>query len=153
MNPLTAILSGSIIDLDGTFFFQFALFWVAFVVLRKLVFHPVLAVLEAREEAIEGARQKAKRLERESAARAKEFEAELHKVRVSAGSERDKLREEARHLEETILTKVRAETDQELAEAQATMTKEAEKIRAAMATDVPLLAKEIAAKLLAREVQ
>ncbi len=153
MNLLTVFLSGSIIDLDGTFFFQFALFWVAFLALRKLVFHPVLAVIEAREEAIEGARAKAKRLERESAARAKEFEAELHKVRVSAGSERDKLRQEAKHLEEAILTKVRAETDRQLADAQATMEQEAQKIRSAIGTEVPVLAKQIAAKLLEREVR
>ena len=152
MNLLTALLSGSIIDLDGTFFFQFALFWVAFVVLRKLVFHPVLAVIEAREEAIEGARVKAKRLERESAARAKEFEAELHKVRVRAGHERDKMRQEAKHLEEAILTKVRTETEQQLAEAHATMEAEAKKARAAIRGQVPDLAKHIVAKLLEREV-
>ncbi|MEM9067548.1 MAG: ATP synthase F0 subunit B [Myxococcota bacterium] len=154
MQLLTAFLSGgSIIDLDGTFFFQFAIFWVAFLVLRKLVFHPIIAVIEAREEAIDGARQKARDLEKDSADREKEFATKMRSVRLGAGEERDKLRDEAKHLEDSILDKVRSETEKQMAEAHAKMASEAAKVRSEISAQTPILAKQIAAKLLQREVQ
>ncbi|HJL30700.1 MAG TPA: hypothetical protein RMI62_16600, partial [Polyangiaceae bacterium LLY-WYZ-15_(1-7)] len=80
MHLLNALLSeGSIIDLDGTFFIQFAIFWVAFFVLRSLVFKPLVAVFEEREEAIDGARRDAKQFAREASEKEAHFDKELHK--------------------------------------------------------------------------
>ena len=47
MNVLsTALLSeGSIIDLDGTIWIQLALFGIAFLVFRPLIFRPMVALL------------------------------------------------------------------------------------------------------------
>ncbi len=150
---LTALLSeGSIIDLDGTFLIQFILFWIAFVVLRKFVFHPVIAVIEAREEAIEGSRKKARDLEQGSVEREKEFQTELRKAHLSAGEERDKLRADAKRIEEQLLSKVKAETDKQVEESRKDMEREAAKVRQEMQAQVPVLAKEIASKLLQREV-
>ena len=150
---LTALLSeGSIIDLDGTFVIQFVLFWIAFAVLRKLVFHPVIAVIEAREEAIEGSRKKARDLEQSSVEREKEFQGELRKAHLSAGAERDKLRADAKRIEEQLLSKVKAETDKQVEASRKDMEREAAKVREEMKVRVPMLAKEIASKLLQREV-
>src|SRR5262245_39364120 len=108
---LGALLSGgSIIDLDGTVFVQLAMFFIAFFLLRVLVFKPMLAVLDAREEAIDGAKELAKRLEVEVKEKQASFEAELRKVRGSSGEERDRLRAEGQELERKLLDKVRQET-------------------------------------------
>ncbi len=153
MHLLTALLSeGSIIDLDGTFFIQMAIFWIAFFSLRKLVFHPILAVFDAREEAIDGARRKAKEFEQEATSKEKEFATQLRKVRVGAGEQRDKLRAEAKHLEDVILDKVHGETSKMMQDADAQMAREAASIREDFKTQTPLLAKQIASKLLQREI-
>ena len=150
---LTALLSeGSIIDLDGTFVIQFVLFWIAFFVLRKLVFHPVIAVIEAREEAIDGSRKKARDLEQSSVEREKEFQSKLRKAHHSAGEERDKIRADAKHIEDQLLSKVKAETDKQVEASRKDMEREAAKVREEMKVQVPVLAKEIASKLLQREV-
>jgi F-type H+-transporting ATPase subunit b len=155
MNLLfTALLSeGSIIDLDGTIWIQLALFGIAFLLLRPLVFRPMIALFEARENAIEGSKLEALRLQDEAAAESEEFDEEMRRLRLQAGEERDRLRAEGKRLERTVLDRVRDETDKQLAEADARLESEAAKLRSEINASVPMLARQIASKFLNREVQ
>jgi F-type H+-transporting ATPase subunit b len=155
MNVLsTALLSeGSIIDLDGTILIQLGLFGVAFLFLRPLVFRPMIALFEARENAIEGSKLEALRLQDEAAAETEEFDEEMRRLRLQAGEERDRLRAEGKRLERAVLDRVREETDQQLADADQQLASEAAKLRNEVKASVPALAQQIASKLLNREVQ
>jgi F-type H+-transporting ATPase subunit b len=155
MNVLfTALLSeGSIIDLDGTIWIQLGLFAVAFFLSRPLIFRPMVALFEARENAIEGAKIEALRLQDEAAAESEEFEAEMRRLRLQAGEERDRLRAEGKRLERAVLDRVRQETDRQLAEADARLVNEAARLRADIDATVPALARQIASKMLSREVR
>jgi F-type H+-transporting ATPase subunit b len=155
MNVLfTALLSGgSIIDLDGTIWVQLGLFAIAFFLLRPLVFRPMVALFEARENAIEGSKLEALRLQDEAAAETEEFDEEMRRLRLQAGEERDRLRAEGKRLERTVIERVREETDKQLADADQQLASEAEKLRADINASVPALANQIASKLLNREVQ
>jgi F-type H+-transporting ATPase subunit b len=155
MNVLfTALLSeGSIIDLDGTIWLQLGLFAIAFFLFRPLIFRPMVALFEAREQAIEGSKLEALRLQDEAAAETEEFDEEMRRLRLQAGEERDRLRAEGKHLERSVLDRVREETDKQLAEADQRLAAEASKLRAEIQNNVPALAKQIASKLLSREVQ
>jgi F-type H+-transporting ATPase subunit b len=155
MNVLfTALLSeGSIIDLDGTFWLQLGLFAVAFLALRPLIFRPMVALFEARENAIEGAKLEALRLQDEAEAESQEFDDEMRRLRLRAGEERDRLRAEGKRLEKAVLDHVREDSDKQLSEADAQLATEAAKLREEMKTTVPALARQIASKLLSREVQ
>jgi len=149
----SSLLSGgSVIDLDGTFFVQLGIFFVAFIVLRSLVFKPMVALFEAREEAIDGAKAEAQRLTAEAATAGQSFDDELRKVRVQAAAERDKLRGDAQKREREILEAVKAETDKSASEAQAKLDASAGDLRKSLSSSVPDLAKQIASKLLEREV-
>ncbi|MBW2465395.1 MAG: ATP synthase F0 subunit B, partial [Deltaproteobacteria bacterium] len=107
----SALLSGgSILDLDGTIFVQLAIFFIAFFILRELVFKPMMTLFDAREEAIDGARKEAKAMEQEALDKGVTFDEEMRKVRLEAGEERDKLRGEGQRLEREMLDKVRSET-------------------------------------------
>lgn len=152
MQLLFVFLSGSLIDLDGTVFVQLALFFLAFLILRPLVFRPVIRLIEARESAIEGAVEEAKQMTSEAKDAEAEFEEEMRRVRLAAGEERDKLRTEGKKLEATVLNKVRADTAKQLAEAEATLAKEAARVRKEMQATTPSLAKDIATQILKREV-
>src|SRR5512145_2135357 len=101
MQLLTSSLlsGGSVIDLDGTLFVQLSIFFVAFFLLRALVFKPMVALFEAREAAIGGAKAEAQRLVAEAASAGQTFDEELKKVRVQAGKERETLRAEAQKRE------------------------------------------------------
>jgi F-type H+-transporting ATPase subunit b len=155
MNVLfTALLSeGSIIDLDGTIWIQLALFGIAFFLFRPLIFRPMIALFEARESAIEGSKLEAQRLQDEAAAETEVFDEEMRRLRLQAGEERDRLRAEGKRLERSVLDRVREETEKQLAEADQQLASEATKLRAEVQGNVPTLAKQIASKLLSREVQ
>lgn len=150
----TAILAGgSIIDLDGTLFVHIVVFFVAFFILRSLVFKPMVSLFEAREDAIDGARAEARQMEKDAAKKADRFDEEMRQVRLEAGEERDKLRQEGLRLERTVLEKVRLETQQTLASAEKRIEEEGARIRREIQTSVPVLARDMASKLLGREVQ
>ncbi|MDH4281458.1 MAG: ATP synthase F0 subunit B [Myxococcales bacterium] len=150
----TALLSeGSIIDLDGTILIQLALFGIAFFLFRPLIFRPMVALFEARENAIEGAKLEALRLQDEASAEGEEFEVEMRRLRLQAGEERDRLRAEGKRLERTVLDRVREETNKQLAEADAKLATEGAGLRAEIDRSIPTLAKQIASKMLNREVQ
>ncbi len=149
----TALLSeGSIIDLDGTIWIQLGLFGVAFLLFRPLIFRPMIALFEARENAIEGAKLEALRLQDEAAAESEEFQDEMRRLRLQAGEERDRLRAEGKRLERTLLDRVRDETNKQLAEADAKLATESARLRSQLDQGIPALAQQIASKMLDREV-
>lgn len=149
----SALLSGgSIIDLDITFFVQMGVFFVAFLILRSLIFKPAVDLFEERELRIDGARREAKELEKEAGDKGETFDAEMTKLRLSAGEERDALRAEGKRLEAKVLESVRTDTQKQLDEAETKLQAEAAKVRKEMESTVPMLAKQIATKLLSREV-
>lgn len=155
MDLLSSVLlsGGSMIDLDGTFFVQLALFFVAFGVLHGLVFRPMIALFEAREEAIDGAKAEASRLSSEASGADKSFDDRLRDVRAKAGLERDRLKADGRELERSLLERVRVEIDASTAETEKQVATRALELRGELSRTVPTLAAQIASKLLEREVK
>jgi F-type H+-transporting ATPase subunit b len=155
MSSLLSVLlsEGSIIDLDGTILVQLGIFLVLFFILRALVFKPMTALFAAREEAIDGAREEARRMEREAKEQSGGFDEAIRRVRTEAGEQRDKLRADGLALERTMLNAVKDETTRALEDARVKLESERDTARRAMAAQTPVLARAIASKLLGREVQ
>ena len=141
------------IDLDATLVVQMGLFFVALLVLHVLIFKPLLKVFEAREEAIDGAKDAARQFEADAAGAGSEFDEKMRAIRVKAGEERDRLRAEGAKLEAGILASVQTETQKQLTDADAQLESEAQKLRGELKAQIPVLASAIAGKLLQREVQ
>lgn len=149
----TALLSGSpILDIDATFLIYVGFFFFLLFVLRSFVFRPMMALFDEREAAIDGAKAEARKLEKSAEDKLLAFEDEMAKVRVEAGGEKDRLRAEGARLEKNLIEKVRAETDGMVADADAKMQSEAAKVRKDIANTAPVLARQIAEKLLGRQV-
>src|SRR5688500_16931854 len=104
MTSLFVLLSGgeSPIDLDGTFLVQLVIFFLAFLVLRATVFKPMMALFDAREQAIEGSRKEAREMERDAKLKGASFDEEMRKVKSQVADERDKVRAEANKTEREI---------------------------------------------------
>jgi F-type H+-transporting ATPase subunit b len=154
LSILISVLSeGALIDLDITFLVQLAIFWASFTALYFLVFKPMGALFEVREKAIFGARDEARRLENEAESNEGGFEAKLREVRTSAGAERDRLRADGLALEKQLIENVRRETQALLDSSRTKLDEQAKVARAYIGTNSPSLAKQIASKLLGREVQ
>lgn len=151
MRPV--FLSGSpILDVDATMLIYIVLFFVLLWVLNTFLFRPIMALFDEREKAIDGAKRDARKLEKDAEAKLNAFEDEMAKMRKEASAERDRMRADATRRERKLLDKVKGETDAMVAESEATMAKEASRIRKEIAAETPKLAKQIASKLLGREV-
>jgi F-type H+-transporting ATPase subunit b len=144
--------SAPILDIDATLFLYLGVFLLLFLILRAMVFRPVMELFDERERAIDGARVEARQREREAEDKLTSFEQEMNKVRGEAGTERDRLRAEGVRLERMLTEKVRGETETTVREAEALMANEAAKLRRDIAESSPQLARQIAEKLLGREV-
>ena len=150
---LSALSEGALIDLDVTFFVQLAIFWLTFAVLYVLIFKPMRALFEAREAAIYGARDEAKRLNAEADSNEGGFAEKLREVRNDAAKERDRLRQDGVLLEKQLIENVRKETQGTLEEGTKRLEEEARIVRGQISTTSITLARQIATKLLGREVQ
>lgn len=148
---LSVFLTGAIVDFDATILIVLAIFFLAFFLLRALVFKPMIALFDAREAAIDGAKREARDLEVGADEKLKAFEAEMKKVKLEASAERDAIHKDSLKLERELLGKAREEADALLGEATSKMRAEADAIRADMKVAVPQLAAQIAEKLLGRK--
>jgi F-type H+-transporting ATPase subunit b len=152
--PKLAVMlaGGSPVDLDGSFFVQLAIFLAVFLVLRSLVFRPVMALFDAREAAMEGARVEAETLEKDAAHKREQFESELRSVRQKANEDRDRLRNEAQAEARKRSEETRRENTALLGSAKAQLEHEAEDARRQALAEAPALARQIAEKLLGRSM-
>jgi F-type H+-transporting ATPase subunit b len=143
---------GSVIDLDGTIFVQLGVFFTAFFILKGLVFKPVMELFDARTAAIEGATAAAQQMDADAAQKRATFEGELRKVSAAAGEERDKQRGEAQKLARELTEQARQQAQQIQKAAKERLDTDAAVTRARTLAEVPMLAKQIAEKLLGRSL-
>ena len=150
--PIGVLLAGggSPIDLDGSFFAQLAIFFAAFLILKQLVFRPVMALFDAREAAMEGAKADAEKIEGQSDETRDHLEAKLQEVRLAAGADRDRLRSEAQALARKLGDSARRESVATMEAARQRLGQEAEQARTRSLAQVPQIANRIADQLLGK---
>lgn len=147
-----AASGGVTVDVDLTFVGQIVLFALLFLLLKPMLFDPMLKLFEERERRTAGAKDEARAMYKEADAIVAEYEVELEKVKRQAGEERDKLRAEGQRREQQILAKVRAETNAMVDEGRSKLEKDATALRAELSVTANELAKEMASRVLGREV-
>jgi len=141
------------VDFDYSFLVQLGLFFVFILVMKPLIFDPMLKLFEEREKKTIGAKLAARRIDEKSATALAEYDEAMSKARVEANVEREKIRGEGMRVENEVLAKTRAETAAALEVGRKQTADEAARARAALALDSAALAKELASRVLGREVQ
>ena len=150
---LYSIASGHpLIDIDGTVFVQFGLFLLVFLIARTFLFKPYLALRERRKTATEGARAEADRMTAQAEAKLADYEKQLAAARSRANDEGRKVRAEAIAHEKDVTDRARATTQKATDEAMARMKAETDAARLQLLPQANALARQIASKLLGREV-
>jgi F-type H+-transporting ATPase subunit b len=142
-----------VVDFDWTFLVQVILFVGLTLFLKPVLFDPMLKLFEERERRIDGAKMQARKIDEKSANALAQYEAAIGKARATANAERDKIRAEAVKHEQDILGSVRASAAKTIDEGKRTALAEAERVRATLKGDAATLARELAARVLGREVQ
>jgi F-type H+-transporting ATPase subunit b len=151
---LASAFEGAVnVELDWSSLVQVGLFIVLLLVLKPTLFDPMLKLFEEREKRIDGAKLQARKIDEKSAVALTEYETEMSKARAGANAERDKLRAEGLKAEAEILGKVREQTAQALEEGKKKALEEAARVRVALREGNAGIAKDLAARVLGREVQ
>ncbi|MEO7108937.1 MAG: H(+)-transporting ATPase [Polyangiaceae bacterium] len=141
------------VDFDSTVIVQMVLFTILAVMLKPILFDPMLKLFAEREKRIEGAKLEARKTDDASAQALKKYEDAMAAARAAAGAEREKLRAEGQKAENEILTSVRASTAKTLENGRKQTGGEAAQVRTDLGPQVKILAADLATRALGREVR
>src|ERR1044071_7404488 len=143
---------GVTLDFDMTFLVQMVIFAAFVIVMKPLLFDPLMKLFEERERRTEGARLLARRMDERAGELLRRYETELDAVRRSAAEERDKVRAEAQHLEAKILAEARADAAKLIEEGKRKLELEKQAVRAELSSRAADIARDIASRVLGREI-
>jgi F-type H+-transporting ATPase subunit b len=143
---------GSMVDIDATILIQLGVFLFMLVVLRSLLFKPVVRLIEARREATEGALEAVKTLEEEAEQLTEKVERELMAVRASFGAERDRIVEQARSKEREILRQARSEAHELVVKMRERTEALAQETRRQLTAELDVMASLVASKAMNRKI-
>jgi len=141
-----------LIDIDLTVVIQFALFLIMFAIGNAFLFQPYLKLRERRKQGIDGARAEAEKMSTQADTELADYEKKLAAARTRANEEGRKVRAEAAAHEKTVTDASRAEAQKSIDEATAKMRAETDAARLQLLPQANTLARQIASKLLGREV-
>ncbi|MFZ5891706.1 MAG: ATP synthase F0 subunit B [Myxococcota bacterium] len=150
---LVAMSGGVTLDFDNTVILQAALFTVLILLLRPLLFDPMLRIFALREERTEGAKATARELQERAGELLSKYETELSRVSRSAAEERDKLRAETARLEAEIMREAREAVTKIIDQGRKSIEAEVEKVRFDLGRESERTASLIVSRVLGREVQ
>jgi F-type H+-transporting ATPase subunit b len=140
------------LDFDLTILVHMAAFAVLVIVLKPLLFDPLLNLFEERERRTEGAKLLARKMDERAGELLQRYEVELEAVRRTATEEREKLRAEGQRREAQILAEARAEAAKLFEQGKARIESERRARRAELVGKTQEIARDIAAQVLGREV-
>jgi len=147
-----AMAGGVPLDFDRTVLLQIVVFAVLIVVLKPLLFDPVLKVFALREERTEGARATARELQEKAGELLQRYEKELERVKQVAADERDVLRSETSKLEAEILNEAREATTRIVEEGRRKIHAEVNAIRVAVGAESEKVAQMIVDRVVGQGV-
>jgi F-type H+-transporting ATPase subunit b len=150
--PFRPLIASVTVDLDKSVLFQMVLFGALILVLKPLLFDPMLRVFALREEKTEGARAEARAMQERAADILANYEKELAKVRAVATEERDRVRNETAKLEATILEEARQASAKILEEGRGQIAAEIQTIRKDLGLRAEGLSSDIATRVLGRSL-
>lgn len=147
-----AYASDDLLSVNKTVFIQIVLFLIAIYILNTLVFKPFMKLMDRRDKLTRGAIEEAKELEVKVRQIIEEYDIKLAEAREQAIEERNKIVHEGQTVADGILSKAREETTELLKEAKTKLEADTEEIKVKVKSDVDAIAKDIASKVLGREV-
>lgn len=153
--PIALLASGGAVsvDVDATVIVQFVLFACFVVIMKPLIFDPLIRVFEERERRTAGAVVAARQLDERAIELKHEVEQRLDGVRREATAHRDRLRHETSKLESEQLAQARREANARIERGKAAVAGEVTRIRQELERQRQALAAEIATRVLGREVK
>lgn len=153
LTPISIVAaSGSIVDIDKTVFIQLGVFLLLFLVLRQLLFKPVIRLIEARRLATEGTRTEAKAFDEEATKLSGDVEQQLADIRSSATAERRRMVDQAKRQERELLIKAREDSRAMIDQTKQELESQAEQAKQTLREEIDAMVDVVATKVLGRAV-
>jgi len=141
-----------VIKLDWTLLLQFANFMILLVVLNVLLFKPLRNALAVRKATVDGDLARARAMDAQIQTQMAEYEAKLQEARLRGTQERTALRQAAQTEEASLLGAANEKASQRLQALKEQVAGEAEAARQGLRGETEALARQIAGKVLGRNV-
>ena len=148
-SPLFAAVN---VDMNKTVFLQMAVFALLILLLKPLLFDPMLRVFALREQRTDGAKAEARKMQERAAEILSSYEAEVAKVRADATAERDVLRQETMQLEAQILAEGRAAAEAITTEGRERIEREIAGLQSELEERARSVARQVSTQILGRDV-
>jgi F-type H+-transporting ATPase subunit b len=145
-----SVIASVTVDFDKGVFLQMAMFAIAILLLKPLLFDPMLRLFALREERTDGARAEARHMQERAAEILRNYELEVTRVRADATQERDVLRKETAQQEAQILAQARSAAEKIAEEGQAKIAADVQSLQADLVQRSAQLASQIVATILRR---
>lgn len=148
------VASGAInIDIDATMLAHTILFFFFVMIMKPLIFDPLLRVFEERERRTAGAITRAREMDEEAIGLKQEYDLKLDDVRRSANADREQVRTRIRKLQADMMDASRDSAAKTIGDGMQVIKKEVDEIRHDLEKNRGQLAVEIASRVLGREVK
>jgi F-type H+-transporting ATPase subunit b len=154
MHTSQLIASGAVnLDLDATAIAQFLLFTAFVVLMKDVIFDPLLKVFDERERRTAGAIDDARDLDEKAIALKGQYDARVEEVRRDAAIDRDRLRAKMKQIESEMTDASRSAATEKLENGLGILGREAAAVRKDLDAQQAALASQIASRVLGREVR
>ncbi|MDW7708964.1 MAG: ATP synthase F0 subunit B [Deferrisomatales bacterium] len=140
------------ININATLVVQLVNFLLLMYLLNRILFRPMLRVLEERRERTEGRRTKAAQLESEAQAIWDDYQKRIHAAKADADRSRTQLVRQGETERDRLLAAATAEADKAVAQVRARLRGEAEEARRSLRAQAGQVAESIAQRILGRAV-
>lgn len=141
-----------LLDVDGTVFVMLGIFLLLLLILWQFLWKPYLRVRDERVARVEGAREKAAKLEADAATRLARIESALAEARRVGLAETNQMRLVAQEREQQLLTEAQQAAHKLLVQARAQLDTTLVTEKANLQKHTDLLARQIAEKALGRRL-
>ena len=137
-------------DFDASLLVIMVAFWVAYGILSRFFFGPMLALIEGRRQEVESAQAVYDEAFTETEATLEEQREALHDARLQARSVREELRRQAQEKRAEILAEAKSESDAQSEKARVELEDQVARERGSLEEKALALAEEMSARLLRR---
>ncbi|MEA3221924.1 MAG: F0F1 ATP synthase subunit B [Thermodesulfobacteriota bacterium] len=139
------------IELNWTFLVQMVNFLVLMFVLNKILYKPILKILDERDKKIVGGQEEIKQVEEESHRMFAEYTDKIYTGRVEALEAKNSARKAAEAQANEIIVEARKKAEEMIAQVRLEMAQEVEKAKKDIETELGSMAASIAGRVLGRE--
>jgi F-type H+-transporting ATPase subunit b len=141
-----------LIELNWTFFVQIFNFLLLMFILNKILYKPILKVLDERDARIVGGQEKAKKLLEESQSILKSYNDKLYSAKIDAMTVKNTSRKQAVDQANMIIEEARRNAETIVLNVQKEMAEEIERAKRELEPELGVMAGTIAQQILGRKV-